>query len=310
MTIAILIPAYNEELTIENTMVDFFKHSPQSQIIVINNNSSDNTYQIAADTLQKHGMKGRILNEWRKGKGFAVRNALHTIDADIYVMVDADETYAAKDLEKLLKPVLNNEADLVIGDRLSAGQYKKENKRPMHNFGNHLVRSVINILFKTKLRDIMTGYRVMSRTFVKNFPLMSQGFELETEMTLHALDKRFRIVELDIDYKDRPEGSFSKLNTFSDGYKVLFKIFDILRMYRPLVFFSSLALGISVAGLLFGSPVLVEFYNTGVVSHVPLAILAASIEIIAIVLFCIGLVLDHISRSDKLQYELWLYQKV
>ena len=213
--IAILIPCYNEEITVAKVITDFKKELPDALIYVYNNNSTDNTLQIAYEN-------GAIVkNEYRQGKGNVVRNMFRDIDADVYVLVDGDNTYPANMVHQLIKPILMETADMVVGDRISNGTYKKQNKRLFHDFGNGMVRNTINRLFKTNLKDVMSGYRAFSRTFVKNIPILSKGFEVETEMTLHALDKRFIIKEIPIEYKDRPNKSKSKLNTFTDGYKVI-----------------------------------------------------------------------------------------
>ena len=213
--IAILIPCYNEEITVAKVITDFKKELPDALIYVYNNNSTDNTLQIAYEN-------GAIVkNEYRQGKGNVVRNMFRDIDPDVYVLVDGDNTYPANMVHQLIKPILMETADMVVGDRISNGTYKKQNKRLFHDFGNGMVRNTINRLFKTNLKDVMSGYRAFSRTFVKNIPILSKGFEVETEMTLHALDKRFIIKEIPIEYKDRPNKSKSKLNTFTDGYKVI-----------------------------------------------------------------------------------------
>ena len=215
MKTAVLIPCYNEEITIEKVIKDFKKELPDAEIYVYNNNSKDKTAEIA----EKNG--AIVRHEYRQGKGNVVRSMFREIDADIYVMVDGDDTYPAEEVHKLIKPVVDGEADMVIGDRLTNGTYQKENKRHFHEFGNNLVKKSINVAFKTDLKDIMTGYRVFNKLFVKTMPVMSPKFEIETEMSLHALDKKFIIKEIPIVYRDRPEGSSSKLNTVNDGIKVL-----------------------------------------------------------------------------------------
>lgn len=233
VTVAVVLPAYNEELTIEATIRAFHDALPEAAVWVINNRSSDATESIARATLSALGCLGGVLNEARKGKGNAVRRAFLEIDADIYVLADADLTYPAERARDLMAPVIEGHADMVVGDRHSAGHYAAENKRALHGFGNRLVRNLVNRLFNADLADIMSGYRVFSRRFVKNYPILVEGFEIETDLTLHALDKRFRIVEMPVEYRDRPEGSLSKLNTVSDGARVLFVIMQILRHYRP-----------------------------------------------------------------------------
>lgn len=301
--IAVVLPAYNEELTIADTMRAFARHLPEASIYVINNNSKDRTAELAASTLQELGHSGAVIDEKRQGKGNALRRAFNAIDADIYVLADADMTYPAERARDLIAPILRNEADMVVGDRHSGGHYAKENTRSLHGFGNRLVQNTVNLLFNAKLVNIMSGYRVFSRQFVKNYPILVEGFQIETDMTLHALDKRFRIVEMSIEYKDRPEGSFSKLNTLSDGAKVLFTIAQILRYYRPLLFFGGLSLLFALVGLLAGVPVINDWIQFKFIYHVPLAILAAGLEIFAVVLLAIGLTLDSLSHTQRMQFE-------
>ncbi|MBU1076592.1 MAG: glycosyltransferase family 2 protein, partial [Spirochaetes bacterium] len=252
MKIALIIPVYNEELTIKDVILDFHKVMPIADIFIIDNNSTDNSNKIANNTLKKIKSKGEVIFVKRKGKANAVRHAFKRIDADIYIMVDGDFTYKAKDLPKLIKPIMDHETDMAVGDRLISGNYKKENKRQFHNFGNVLVKKIINFIFKTKLNDIMSGYRVFNKHFIKNFPILSEGFELETEMTLHAIDKKFNIVEIPIDYIDRPTGSTSKLNTLKDGIKVLKTIFIIFKDYKPFSFFGFLSFFFFITGMLIG----------------------------------------------------------
>ncbi|WP_374407648.1 glycosyltransferase family 2 protein [Hydrogenophaga sp.] len=302
-SVAVVLPAYNEELTIEGTVRDFHSALPDAAIWVINNRSADKTEAIARETLRSLGCKGGVINEQRPGKGNAVRRAFIEIDADVYILADADMTYPASEVVALMEPVLSGAADMVVGDRHSAGNYAAENKRAFHGFGNMIVRDLVNGLFRSKLADIMSGYRVFNRRFVKNYPILVEGFEIETDMTLHALDKRFRIVELPVNYKDRPDGSVSKLNTFSDGMKVLFTIGNILRHYRPMLFFGTAAALTMLAGLLAGLPVVMEFLEYRYILHVPLAILATGLEIVSAVLFAIALLLDSISHQDRRNFE-------
>jgi glycosyltransferase involved in cell wall biosynthesis len=229
--IAILIPAYNEELTITKVIKDFKKELPEAKIYVYNNNSKDKTEELA----KKENVI--VVNETRQGKGNVVRSMFKDIDADIYVMVDADDTYPAEAVHELIKPIYDNRADMVNGDRLTNGAYYNENKRAFHNLGNNLVRNIICKLYKSNVKDIMTGYRAFNYDFVKGMPVLSKKFEIETEMTLHCLDKNYRLIEVPIDYRDRPEGSVSKLNTIKDGFAVIHAIFDIYKNYKPLQFF-------------------------------------------------------------------------
>jgi glycosyltransferase involved in cell wall biosynthesis len=301
--IAVVLPAYNEELTIAKTIEAFHAALPEANIVVVNNNSSDRTLEIACETLRTLACEGEVITERRQGKGNAMRRAFMEVDADIYVLADADLTYPAEQARELIEPVLRNEADMVVGDRHSNGRYAAENKRPLHGFGNRLVQGLINRLFGSRLADVMSGYRVMNRRFVKNYPILVDGFQVETDLTLHALDKRFRIVEIPIEYKDRPAGSFSKLNTLRDGSRVLWTIFQILRHYRPLPFFGALALLFAFGGLLAGVPVLNDWIRFKYIYHVPLAILATGCEVIAVLMFGVGLVLDSLVHLQRMAYE-------
>ena len=251
--IAVLLPAYNEEVTIVKVIEDFRRVLPHADIYVYDNNSKDKTNQLAREA-------GAIVRfEPRQGKGNVVRSMFREIDADYYIMADADDTYPAAEVEALLQPLRDGLADMTIGDRLSNGTYAEENKRGFHGFGNNLVRLLVNKLYKGNYNDIMTGYRGFNRLFVKNFPVLSPGFEIETELSIHSLDKRFKLVEVPITYKDRPEGSESKLSTFSDGFKVLRMIFNLFKDYKPLIFFSILTFLFFVLGLIVGIPVISEF---------------------------------------------------
>ena len=300
MKTAVLIPCYNEELTIEKVIKDFKKELPDADIYVYDNNSKDKTAQIAK-------ANGAIVkHEYRQGKGNVVRSMFRDIDADIYVMVDGDDTYPAEEVHKLIKPVQEGRADMAIGDRLTNGTYQKENKRHFHEFGNNLVRKSINVLFNTKLKDIMTGYRVFNKVFVKNMPVMSPKFEIETEMSLHALDKKFIIEEIPIVYRDRPEGSVSKLNTVSDGMKVIKTIIQMFKDFKPRQFFWVIALIFVIIGLIVGIPVIVEFAKTGYITKVPSAILATGIMTIALIIGQCGVILDTVVKQNRENYELQL----
>lgn len=302
-TIAIILPAYNEGLTIGPTIESFWRIMPSAEIIVINNNSSDATEKVAQHTMNTLGAHGRVINERRQGKGNAIRRAFSEIEADIYVMADADLTYPADKVGELIQPIINGEADMVVGDRLSEGHYARENKRRFHGFGNHLVKGLINRLFGSSLNDIMSGYRAFNRKFVKNYPILVEGFQLETDVTLHALDKRFRILEIPVPYKDRPAGSFSKLNTFRDGARVIFTIAQILRYYRPMAFFGTLALIFAVAGIIAAVPVFIDWIAHRYIYHVPLAVLAAALEIVAVMSLGVGLILDSITHQHRMNAE-------
>ncbi|WP_159723082.1 glycosyltransferase family 2 protein [Enterococcus sp. CSURQ0835] len=300
--IAILIPCYNEGLTIKKVINDFQRELPQAQIYVYDNNSTDDTYTIAVNA-------GAIVKkEPRQGKGNVIRQMFFDIEADYYLMVDGDDTYPAEACHQLLAELENEQADMVIGDRLSNGTYFDENKRAFHDFGNNLVKNSINYLYQADIKDVMTGYRGFNRIFVKSFPVMSSGFQIETEFTIHALDKRFKLVEIPIDYRDRPEGSESKLNTFSDGFKVLKTIFKMCKDYKPMFFFSIWFALFFILGLLVGMPVIVEFVKTGYITKVPSAVLATGIMILALLLLVTGFILDTVVTDDKKQYELNLYR--
>lgn len=296
--IAVLIPCYKEELTIEKVIKDFRKELPEADIYVYNNNSKDKTKEIAI----KNG--AIVVDEYKQGKGNVVRSQFRDIEADIYVMVDGDDTYPAEFVHQLIEPVRNGQADMTIGDRLSNGTYQKENKRPFHEFGNNLVKKAINVLFDTKLKDIMTGYRVFNKRFVKNMPVLSPKFEIETEMSLYALDKKYIIKEIPIVYRDRPEGSSSKLNTVGDGIKVVKTIARMFKDYKPFKFFGLIALILFIIGLAIGIPVLVEFFKTAYITKVPSAILATGFMGLAAVSLQCGIVLDTITRQHKEDYEL------
>ena len=301
--VAVILPAFNEALTIRDTIISFNNALPDAKIFVINNNSSDATEHIAKKVFEELQCEGTVINEKRQGKGNALRRAFMSIDADIYVLADADMTYPASRVLDLIRPVLHGEADMVVGDRHSSGHYAKENKRALHGFGNRLVQALINALFNAQLADIMSGYRVFNREFIKNYPLLVEGFQVETDMTLHALDKRFRIVEIPIEYRDRPEGSISKLNTLSDGAKVIFTIAQVLRFYRPLLFFSMLSFLFVVLGGVASIPVFNDWVQYRYIYHVPLAILASVLELVAIILLGTGLLLDSVVHQHKLEFE-------
>lgn len=298
MKVAVLIPCYNEELTIEKVIKDFKKELPEADIYVYNNNSKDKTKEIATN------LGVIVKDEYRQGKGNVVRSMFYDIDADIYVMVDGDDTYPAEFVHELINPVANGEADMCIGDRLSNGTYQKENKRPFHEFGNNIVKKSINVLFKTELRDIMTGYRVFNKKFVKNMPVMSPKFEIETEMSLYALDKKYIIKEIPIVYRDRPQGSESKLDTVSDGMKVVKTIFKMYKDYNPFKFFGIIACIFLILGLLVGFPVIREYVMARYITKVPSAILATGLMTLAVIVGQCGIVLDTVVKNNRENYEL------
>lgn len=298
MKIAVLIPCYNEEITIEKVIKDFRKELPEADIYVYDNNSKDRTAEIAR-------ANGAIVkHEYKQGKGNVVRSMFYDIDADLYVMVDGDDTYPAEFVHQLIEPVVEGRADMAIGDRLSNGTYKKENKRHFHEFGNNLVKKAINVLFKTKLKDIMTGYRVFNKKFVKNMPVMSPKFEIETEMSLYALDKRFVIEEVPIIYRDRPEGSVSKLNTVTDGIKVLKTIIKMFKNYNPLQFYTIIAVIIFLLGIIVGMPVIFEFFSTHFITKIPSAILATGLVTLSVIIGQCGVILDTVVKQNRENYEL------
>ena len=296
--IAVLIPCYNEEKTIEKVVRDAKAALPEAVIYVYNNNSKDKTKEIATN------LGVIVKDEYRQGKGNVVRSMFYDIDADIYVMVDGDDTYPAEFVHELINPVANGEADMCIGDRLSNGTYQKENKRPFHEFGNNIVKKSINILFKTELRDIMTGYRVFNKKFVKNMPVMSPKFEIETEMSLYALDKKYIIKEIPIVYRDRPQGSESKLDTVSDGMKVVKTIFKMYKDYNPFKFFGIIACIFLILGLLVGFPVIREYVMARYITKVPSAILATGLMTLAVIVGQCGIVLDTVVKNNRENYEL------
>jgi glycosyltransferase involved in cell wall biosynthesis len=294
--IAILLPCYNEELTIKKVINDFKKELPKASIYVYDNNCIDNTALIAKEN------GAIVVKETFQGKGNVVKSMFEDIDANIYVMIDADDTYPANMVHDLIEPIVSKKAHMSIGDRHSNGTYKRENDRSLHNFGNNLVKFLINRLFKANLKDIMSGYRAFSKDFVKNIPILSSGFEIETEMTLHALDKKFKIEEIPIEYKNRPEGSFSKLNTISDGIKVIKTIFWLFKDYRPLLFFTILSAIFFILGLVFGFSVIIEFVNTSKISKIPSAILSVGLILTSLLTLFSGFILDTIVKQYKQNY--------
>ena len=297
--IAVLIPCYNESKTIAKVVKDFKAELPEADIYVYDNNSIDNTAELAtkAGAIVRH--------EYMQGKGNVIRRMFREIDADCYLMIDGDDTYSPKQAREMCNLILEKKAEMVVGDRLSS-TYFAENKRMFHNFGNVLVRFLVNIIFNNNVRDIMTGYRAFSKTFVKSFPIISGGFEIETEMTIHALDKKMKIENVLIDYRDRPVGSVSKLNTISDGIKVIFTIASLFKQYRPFLFFSMLSIVSLLIGIGFFIPPLIGYISTGLVEKFPSLIAASFFGIIAIQLFVGGLILESIARKDRQAFELHL----
>jgi len=299
MKVAILIPCYNESITIKTVIEDYKAVLPDADIYVYDNNSTDNTAEIA----EKAG--AIVKYEYMQGKGNVIRRMFREIDADCYLMIDGDDTYPADKAKEMVNLVLYKQVDMVIGDRLSS-TYFVENKRPFHNVGNKMVRYLINTLFNSNVTDIMTGYRAFSKHFIKNFPVLSKGFEIETEMTIHALDKNFHIKEIPVNYRDRPVGSESKLNTFNDGIKVLRTIFTLLRDYKPYIFFSFIAFCIGVISMILFIPVFYEYLQTGLVPRFPTLIVAGVLGLLSILLWICGVILDVIVKKHRQLYELLL----
>lgn len=294
--IAVLIPCYNEEKTIEKVVRDWKKELPEAVIYVYDNNSKDRTVELAEKT-------GAVVrHEYAQGKGNVIRRMFREIDAECYIMVDGDDTYPAEYGKQMAELVLQKKTDMVVGDRLSS-TYFEENKRPFHNFGNSLVRGSINHLFHTNIRDIMTGYRAFSFLFAKSFPVLSKGFEIETEMTIHAVEKNMRIENVIIEYRDRPSGSESKLNTYSDGLKVLKTIGRLYKNYRPIGFFGGVSLMLILISAVMFIPVLFDFLHTGMVPHFPTLIVSGFIALAAIISFFSGLILATIVEKDRQAYE-------
>lgn len=299
--IAVLIPCYNESLTIEKVVKDYKKALPEATIYVYDNNSKDHTDEIA----RKAGAVVRY--EYRQGKGNVIRTMFREIDADCYLMIDGDDTYPAENAKEMCDLVLEGKADMVIGDRLSS-TYFTENKRPFHNLGNRIVRFSINKLFHNNVKDIMTGYRAFSYEFVKGFPVLSKGFEIETEMTIHAVDKNYKLVEIPVNYRDRPEGSVSKLNTYKDGAKVLKTIATLFKEYKPGAFFGFVAFILFIVSLILGIPVFIEYFQTGLVPRFPTLIVSGIILLMSLLFWVAGMILSVIAKKHKQLYEILMNQ--
>ncbi len=298
--IAVLIPCYNESKTIEKVVKEFKEALPEAVIYVYDNNSTDGTDEIAKNA-------GAVVRyEHQQGKGNVIRRMFSEIDAKCYIMVDGDDTYPATNVREMADKVLIDRADMVVGDRLSS-TYFQQNKRPFHNFGNSLVRASINVLFKSDIKDIMTGYRAFSYRFVKTFPVLSKGFEIETEMTIHAVDKNMYVENVVIDYRDRPEGSVSKLNTYSDGFKVLGTIFRLFRTYRPARYFGLISFILVALATGFMIPVIIEYIQTGLVPRFPTLIVCGFAVIAAIQSFFTGQLLKTIYQKNRQDFEMNLY---
>lgn len=295
--IAVLIPCYNEGKTIEKVVTDFKKALPEAVIYVYDNNSTDGTDEIA----RRAGAVVRY--EYQQGKGNVIRRMFREVDARCYVMTDGDDTYPADEARKLCEAVLVRNADMVVGDRLSSS-YFEENKRPFHNLGNSLVRGAINSIFKSDIRDIMTGYRAFSYQFVKSFPVLSKGFEIETEMSIHAIDKNMRVENAVIQYRDRPDGSESKLNTCSDGFRVIMTIVKLYKNYKPMGFFTWIAVILTLVSTVFLAPVLGEYLETGLVERFPTLIVCGFVYMAAMQSFFAGLMLSTMKQKNRQDYEM------
>lgn len=298
--IAVLIPCYNESKTIEKVVKDFKKALPEATIYVYDNNSSDGTDEIA----RKAGAV--VKYEYQQGKGNVIRRMFRDIDAECYIMTDGDDTYPAETAPEMVEKVLKKSVDMVVGDRLSS-TYFNENKRPFHNFGNSIVRKSINFLFKTDIKDIMTGYRAFSYQFAKSFPVLSKGFEIETEMSIHAADKNMFVDNVVIEYRDRPEGSESKLNTYSDGIKVLYTILKLYRTYKPMGFFGILALLLAVMSTILFVPILYTYVDTGTVPQFPTLFACGFIMLAAIQSFFSGMILQTMTQKNRQDFEMELH---
>ena len=298
--IAVLIRCYNEGKTIRKVVEDWRREIPEAKVYVYDNNSTDDTVKIAKEA-------GAIVRyEYQQGKGNVIRRMFREIDAECYIMIDGDDTYPAEFGREMSDLVLQKNVDMVVGDRLSS-TYFTENKRPFHNFGNNLVRGSINHLFQTNIRDIMTGYRAFSYLFVKSFPVLSKGFEIETEMSIHAVEKNMRIENVVVEYRDRPEGSVSKLNTYSDGLKVLRTIFRLYKNYRPLAFFGTVAGILLIVSMALFIPILIKYFHIGLVPNFPTLIVSGFIALSAIISWFTGLILSTIVEKDRQAYEFRLY---
>lgn len=299
--IAVLIPCYNESKTIAKVVSDYKAALPEADIYVYDNNSTDGTDELARQA-------GAIVRyEYRQGKGNVIRSMFRQIDADCYLMIDGDDTYPAENARQMCDLVLKKGVDMVVGDRLSS-TYFQENKRPFHNIGNKLVRKGVNLIFESNVTDIMTGYRAFSKLFVKHFPVLSKGFEIETEMTIHALDKNFLIKQIPVTYRDRPAGSVSKLNTYTDGFKVIMTIFKLFRDYKPFLFFSLLSILLFFIALGLFLPVFIEYLQTGLVPRFPTLIVSGFILILAMMLWIGGLILEVLEKKHRQLYELFLIE--
>ena len=296
MKIAVLIPCYNEAKTIARVVTDFHAALPEAEIYVYDNNSTDGSDALARDA------GATVRYERRQGKGNVIRTMFREIDADAYLMVDGDDTYPAENAREMVNLVLEQKVDMVVGDRLSS-TYFMQNKRPFHNTGNQLVRGLVNRIFHGKIKDLMTGYRVFSYQFVKSFPVLSKGFEIETEMSIHALDKNLAVQSVVVDYRDRPADSPSKLNTYTDGFRVLRTVARLYKEYRPLSFFGIFTLLFAAVGLVMFTPVLIEYFNTGLVPRFPTLIVSGVLMTLSILMLVCGLILDTVAKKHRQLFE-------
>ncbi len=295
--IAVMIPCYNEASTINKVINDFKRVLPEAVVYVYDNNSTDNTFEIARDA-------GAIVRkEYCQGKGNVIRRMFREIDAECYIMVDGDDTYPAEFAPQMVDLIFNKNADMVVGDRLSS-TYFTENKRPFHNLGNSMMRLFVNKLFKSNIKDIMTGYRAFGYNFVKTFPVLSKGFEIETEMTIHAIDKNLSVENVIIEYRDRPEGSVSKLNTFADGFRVIKTMVKFFKNYNPLAFFGAISLVLTVLAAAFFIPIFIDYLNTGIVPKIPTLLVCGFTVIAALQSLFSGLILDCIVQKNRQDFEI------
>ncbi len=288
MKIIVFLPCYNEEQTIGKVIDDFRIQLPEAEIVVFDNNSTDKSVEIA------ESKNVTIYHEKKRGKGNVVKTAFNKLEADYYIMADADDTYPAEEIKKLMQPVIDGEADMVVGTRLEQAGSKE--LKQLHRFGNKLILFVLNFVFRAKFKDILSGYRIMNRDFVKSVPLLSEGFEIETEITIQALERGFRVKEIPISYRERPTGSESKIETFKDGFKIVFTIMSILRDYRPIAFFFSLSLILLILGLIAGGTVIIEYVQTKFITRIPLAVLSTLLIILSFISFMTGFIVSAINR--------------
>jgi glycosyltransferase involved in cell wall biosynthesis len=288
MKVLVLLPCYNEELTLAKVIDDFRHELPEAEIVVFDNGSTDKSVSIAR---QK---QATVYSEKKRGKGNVIKSAFDSLEADIYVMVDSDDTYPADEVKKLLQPVIDGEVDMTVGTRLENAT--KKQLRQLHKFGNKFILFILNTVFRARFKDILSGYRVMNRKFVKGIPLLSDGFEIETEITLQALERGFQVKEIPISYRERPAGSFSKIETFKDGFKIVFTIMSILRDYRPIIFFLTISAILFILGLITGGTVIIEYIQTKFITRVPLAVLSTLLIILSFISFMTGFIVSAINR--------------